>query len=211
VAVVDFREEHVLVIPTSLLHERAGSGGLFQGFTPQVERFLPWLFEPVHLCYLPRSQAEDDPGFKQLIPYVVLRFGDQVFHYTRGKAGTEARLRSLRSLGVGGHICREDGGTAADPYRAGLLRELAEEVVLDSSYQERILGLINDDRTSVGQVHLGIVHLLDLGEPRVARREDALADCGFAPLEELRRQRSAFETWSQFLLDGDWLNPSSPT
>jgi predicted NUDIX family phosphoesterase len=208
--VVDITEEHVLVMPTALLQERAGSDGLFQGFTPYVDRFLPWLFEPAHLRYLPRSQAEEDPGFKQLIPYVVLRWGDQVFHYTRGKAGTEARLRSLRSLGVGGHICKEDAGTSAEPYRAGLMRELAEEVVVDSPYQEHILGLINDDRTPVGRVHLGVVHLLDLREPRVARREDALADCGFAPLEELRRQRAAFETWSQFLLDGDWLNRPSP-
>jgi predicted NUDIX family phosphoesterase len=202
VPVADPATERVLVLPTSLLHERGGS---FQGFTPQTDRFLPWLLDPAHLRYLPRSQAEDDPAFKQLIPYVVLRWRDQVFHYTRGRAGSEARLRSLRSVGVGGHICAEDGAASPDPYRAGMLREVAEEVVLESPFTEHTLGLINDDRTPVGQVHLGIVHVFELAEPRVRRREEALAECGFAPLARLREERSGFETWSQFLLEGRWL------
>jgi predicted NUDIX family phosphoesterase len=206
--VADPATERVLVIPTAVLRERAGPAGLFQGFTPEVERYLPWLLDPAHLSYLPRERAENDPSYKQLIPYVVLRSGDHLFHYTRGKAGTEARLRSLRSVGVGGHISSGDGALPPDAYRAGMLRELEEEVVVESPYTERTLGLINDDRTPVGQVHLGVVHLLDLREPRVRRREEALAECGFAPLDELREQRPAFETWSQFLLAGPWLTPA---
>ncbi len=197
--------ERVLVIPTAVLRERAGPAGLFQGFTADLGRYLPWLLDSAHLSYLPREQAENDPSYKQLIPYVVLRWGDQLFHYVRGRSGTEARLRSLRSVGVGGHICCEDGALPPDAYRAGMRRELEEEVVLDTACTERTLGLINDDRTPVGRVHLGVVHLLDLREPRVRRREEALAECGFAPLAELRDQRAAFETWSQFLLEGRWL------
>jgi predicted NUDIX family phosphoesterase len=204
-AVADPATERVLVIPTALLHERAGPAGLFQGFSPAVDHFLPWLLEPAHLGYLPRAQAERDPAFKQLIPYVVLRCGGQVFHYRRGRAGTEARLHSLRSLGVGGHICQEDGESSADPYRTGMRRELAEEVVMEAPYTERILGLINDDCNPVGRVHLGIVHVLDVAEPWVRRREEALAECGFSPLDQLRRQRSEFETWSQLLLEGSGL------
>jgi predicted NUDIX family phosphoesterase len=203
--VADPATERVLVIPTAVLHERAGPAGLFQGFTADLGRYLPWLLDSAHLCYLPRKQAEDDPAYKQLIPYVVLRWGDHIFHYLRGKAGTEARLRSLRSVGVGGHICSDDGVLPPDAYRAGMSRELEEEVVLDTAYTERTLGLINDDRTPVGRVHLGVIHLLDLREPRVWRREEALAECGFAPLAELRQERAAFETWSQFLLEGRWL------
>jgi predicted NUDIX family phosphoesterase len=193
--------ESVLVIPTDVLWQK---GRAFHGFTPDVGRFLPWLFQAPELHYRPRAEAEADPSHKQLIPYVVLRWRDQLFHYRRGGTGTEARLRALRSVGVGGHICQDDAG-AAGPYRTGMLRELAEEVELGAAYRERVAGLINDDRTPVGQVHLGIVHLLDLDEPRVYRREEALAECGFAPLDGLRPQRSEFETWSQFLLDGEWL------
>jgi predicted NUDIX family phosphoesterase len=191
-------DEHVLVIPTHVLR----SAGPFHGFSPDVERYLPLLRNPVHLGYLARSKAETDPSFKQLIPYIVLRCGEQVLHYTRGKAGSEARLRARRSIGVGGHICAEDGAGGSDPYRAGMLRELAEEVLLLTPWRESCIGLINDDRTPVGQVHLGIVHVLDLAEPRARCRESALVESGFAPLAELRGRREEFETWSQFLLDG---------
>lgn len=195
----DREVEQVLVVPTAVFHR----AGLFQGFCAEVERYLPLLLDPVQLRYLPRPEAENDPSFKQLIPYVVLRHGGHIFHYTRGASGGEARLRAKRSVGVGGHICATDAGP--DVYRAGMLREVEEEIYLETTYRERCLGLINDDRTPVGQVHLGIVHLFDLTEARVRHREEGLTQAGFAPLGELVAQRDQFETWSQFLFDGDWL------
>lgn len=204
---MDKASEQVLVVPTVRFHAL----GLFQGFCPRVADYLPAILDPAHLAYLPRSRAETDPFFKQLIPYIVLRWEDQVFCYTRGQAGGEARLRSLRSLGIGGHICAEDGASSRDPYRAGLLRELEEEVFLDTTHIERTIGLINDDRTPVGQVHLGIVHVFDLAEPKVRHRDPALADGAFAPLRQLVSQSHEFETWSQFLLEGNRLQCSKPT
>ncbi len=44
-------------------------------------------------------------------------------------------------------------------------RELDEEVIIDTAYAEKIVGLINDDETPVGQVHLGVVHLCDVEQP----------------------------------------------
>ena len=193
----DAMAERVLCIPTPILHD----AGLFQGLSLEVERYLPRLLDPIHFSFRPRSEVESDPSFKQLVPYVVFRWRDQVFHYTRGKRGTETRLQALRSIGVGGHIQEEDRGLYADPYREALFRELAEEVQVEATYDERCIGLINDDSTPVGQVHLGIVHLFTLTEPKVQRREQALTRAGFAPLDELRAQRPEFETWSQFVLD----------
>jgi predicted NUDIX family phosphoesterase len=190
-------EERVLVVPTAVFH----SLGLFHGFTPDVDRYLPALLNPTHLRYLRRGDAETDPAFKQLIPYVVLRWRDRLFHYTRGASGGEARLRSQRSIGVGGHVSADDGTPDSNAYVAGMRREVEEEVIVDCPFTERTIGLINDDRTPVGQVHLGIVHVFDLHEPRVERLEDALADSGFELLTDLRPRRDEFETWSQFLLD----------
>src|SRR5581483_7648149 len=161
---------------------------------------LPILLQNANLSYRPRDEVETDPSFKQIIPYVVLRHGDQVYYYTRGRKGTEARLRALRSIGVGGHIAEGDGG-GGDPYRAGMLREIEEEIHLESGYRESCVGLINDDATPVGQVHLGIVHVFELEEPRVRRREEALIEDGFAPLGELRARAIEFETWSRFVFD----------
>ena len=188
--------EQVLVAPTRLLHEL----GLFQGISRDVDRYLPRLLAPENLAFIPRAAAEHDPSFKQIIPYVVLRWRDQAFHYTRGQGATESRLRALRSVGVGGHINPCDDAAGEAPYRAGMLREVREEIYLEARYREHCLGLINDDATPVGQVHLGIVHVFDLDQPNVRRRESELIRSGFAPLAELHKARDEFETWSQFVL-----------
>jgi predicted NUDIX family phosphoesterase len=194
--VSDKSSERVLGIPTALFHD----AGVFQGFSARVDYYLSRLLIPGALTYCPRAQAEDDPSFKQIIPYVVLKWQDQVFHYTRGKRATETRLRALRSIGVGGHISADDSSLFDAPYREAMFREVQEEVYLESGYVERCIGLINDDSTPVGQVHLGIVHIFDLAEPKVSRREQQLTQAGFAPIEQLRRERDEFETWSQIVL-----------
>src|SRR5712691_6090651 len=118
----DKSAERVLGLPTGRFH----SAGLFQGFRRFDPDLFAFLLDPAHLEYRPRGEAEVDPSFKQLIPYVILRHGGELFHYTRGSGGTETRLRARRSIGIGGHISAEDAN-AIDPYRAGMLRELAEE------------------------------------------------------------------------------------
>src|SRR5689334_13014133 len=182
---VDKSTERVLVVPTALFHEI----GVFHGFLgdpSRVEKYVVRLLDPKNLRYRPRSEMETDPSFKQIIPYVVLNHNGQVFHYTRGKRATESRLQALRSIGVGGHISADDSNLFDSPYREAMFREVAEEVRLDTKYTERCVGLINDDSTPVGQVHLGIVHVFDLAEPKVDSREQALIRSGFAPLIDLR-------------------------
>jgi predicted NUDIX family phosphoesterase len=195
--VSDKAAERVLVIPTALFHE----AGDFQGFCPDVGAYLPKLLEPARLSYRPRAEVETDPSFKQIIPYVVLRWDDQLFHYTRGRKASETRLQAQRSIGVGGHISATDSGLFDDAYRTGMLREVEEEVHLETPYREECVGLINDDSNPVGQVHLGVVHVFELAEPKVRRREQALTRAGFAPLAELRAQADEFETWSRFVLE----------
>ena len=189
--------ERVLVVPTAVLQE----AGVFQGFNARVDYYLSRLLEPRHLSYRLRAEVETDLSYKQIVPYVILQWQAQVFHYLRGKRATEARLQALRSIGVGGHINADDTTLFDSPYREAMFREVAEEVYLETSYQERCLGLINDDSTPVGQVHLGIVHVFELAEPKVQRREQVLTRSGFAPIADLRAQRQEFETWSQFALD----------
>ncbi len=194
---MDPASEQVLVVPTRLFHDL----GVFQGFCSDSDRYLPALLDRRNQSFRPRSQVEEDPSFKQLIPYVVLRCGEQVFHYTRGKRATETRLQALRSIGVGGHISLHDEALFDSSYREAMFREVAEEVLLETSYEERCLGLINDDSTAVGQVHLGIVHIFDLAQPKARRREQALVQSGFAPLTQLFEERQEFESWSQMVME----------
>ncbi|MFO0949999.1 MAG: phosphoesterase [Isosphaeraceae bacterium] len=177
--------------------------GRFQGFSPEADRYRSGLLVPGVVAFRPRSEVEEDPSLKQIIPYVVFLSGGQVFRYTRGKSGGEARLRRLKSLGVGGHVAEEDadGRGTIDAYEMALRRELDEEVVVNSPGTLERVGLINDDSTPVGQVHLGVVHVYRLERPEVAPREDSLADGGFVPLDLVRQERDQFETWSQICID----------
>ncbi len=193
----------MLVVPRSLF-ERAGA---FQGFCGDTAAYLPLLLDPAHTSWRPRASVEHDPSFKQLIPYCVLAWRDangspHYFAYTRGGGQSEARLRAKRSVGIGGHISSTDGEHGDDTsYEAGMRRELAEEIAIASDWTTRCVGLINDDSNSVGQVHLGIVHVLDLNEPAVTPREREIIGCSFAPIEALLADREQFETWSQITLD----------
>jgi predicted NUDIX family phosphoesterase len=206
-------EERVLVVPTKRFHAL----GHFQGFSTDMPRYLPALLEGDDLAYRPRGEMEQDPSFKQLIPYVIFRHTDgagavRVFQYTRGGGQGEARLRAKRSVGVGGHISTLDhetvgrdgtpgaGGAYHDVYREGLLRELAEEVAIETNFRDRCVGLINDDETPVGQVHLGVVHIYDVEEPAVRPREEDILDAGFRPVAEILAELEGFESWSQIAM-----------
>jgi predicted NUDIX family phosphoesterase len=189
-------DERVLVIPEVHFHRV----GFFRGYRPADDAYRAALLNPASFSFRPRREVETDPSFKQLIPYVVLRCGDQLFHYRRGKAGTETRLTALRSVGVGGHISEADAVGEGSAYRNGMLRELAEEVTIDCPYAEQGFGFIYDDSTPVGSVHLGVVHLLELDRPAVTPRDAALAEAGFAPLTELVENNGQFESWSQLVL-----------
>ena len=193
-------QEHVLVVPTSVFHAL----GHFQGFTGDTERYLRGLLDPLHTSYRPRAEMEQDPGFKQLIPYVIFRHRGpdgrvNLFEYTRGKGQGEARLHAKRSIGIGGHISADDS-QATSAYEEGMRRELAEEVRIETPYQSRLAGLINDDESDVGRVHLGVVHLVDVDRPAVFPREADILDAGFRPVDELLADHSRFETWSQICL-----------
>jgi predicted NUDIX family phosphoesterase len=147
---------------------------------------------------------EDDPSYKQLIPYVIFRHtgGDglvRLFQYTRGTGLGESRLHRLSSVGIGGHISDVDARSAAgdDVYVEGMRRELEEEVIIDTPYVESCVGLINDDETPVGQVHLGVVHIFDVERPSVRPREAEMLEAGFRPVEQILEELDRFETWSQ--------------
>ena len=196
--------EQVLVVRRSLFEEL----GSFHGLNADVGRYLPVFLEAGNHFFVPRPEAEEDPSLKQLIPYVVVTAGDKLLHYRRGGASGEKRLLKKGSVGIGGHINDTDGlGEAFDSaaYQRSLMRELQEELVIESCFIERPLALLNDDTNPVGAVHLGIVHQCHLAEPNVTSNEEAIAELGFLSLEELSSRNDQLETWSQLVIGG-WKN-----
>ncbi len=194
--------EQVLVVPTPWFNEL----GYFQGFTRETDRYVPSLFAPEQIRFLPRNEVEEDPGFKQLIPYVLFTHTDEngrlsIFQYTRGRGQGEGRLHSKRSVGIGGHISSDDVDGSADPFQEGMRRELDEEVRIETSYESRCVGMINDDETEVGRVHLGMVYRFEVERPEVFARETEIAESGFQPVDELLADLDRFESWSKITLE----------
>ena len=194
--------EHILVVPTDLFHDI----GHFQGMCVDVDRYLEVLLDPVNVSFRPRAEMETDPSFKQLIPYVVFRHREdsgceRIFRYRRGKGQGESRLHSKISVGIGGHISAEDLAGSGNPYEEGMRRELAEEVRIGTAYSQKCIGLINDDETEVGKVHLGVVHLFDCEQPLVEPRETEILEAGFERTETLFDELDHMESWSRITLE----------
>ena len=121
------------------------------------------------VSFIPRPHAESNPAFKQIIPYLLIRSvcGSRFGCYQR--KGSEDRLHDLWSIGIGGHVSAVDdsknSGDLRTTVRHGLYREISEELLFEPSGQPRFLGLINEEKTSVGSVHLGMVFCLDVDDP----------------------------------------------
>lgn len=192
--------ENVLVIRRSLFEEL----GSFHGLNFEPEKYLPAILSRGNNFFLPRDQAENDPSYKQIIPYALIAHGETVLHYVRGKKAGEQRLVAKGSIGIGGHMNDTDESLFAwdeNAYRAGVEREVNEEIKIDSHFEDHIVALLNDDTTEVGRVHLGVVHVFQLQQPRVEKRESMITNLAFLDREELIRRRENLETWSQLCLD----------
>ena len=192
--------ENVLVVRRSLFDQL----GSFQGLNFEPQPFLDAMLSRGNNYFLARATAENDPTHKQIIPYAILTCGQRVLHYVRGKKAGEQRLVAKGSIGIGGHLNDADESLFAwneQAYRAGVEREVNEEVVIETPFEDRIVALLNDDSTEVGRVHLGVVHLFRLREENVQKREAMITNLGFLGKAELEAKRDQLETWSQICLD----------
>jgi predicted NUDIX family phosphoesterase len=193
-------EENILVIKRALFDEL----GSFQGLKFEPRKYLNAILSRGNNSFLPRSRAEKDPSHKQIIPYVLLTHGGKVLYYVRGKKAGEQRLIAKGSIGIGGHMNESDESLFAldeAAYRTGVEREVGEEISINSKFDDCIVALLNDDSNEVGQVHLGIVHIFKLVEPRVQKREAMITSVAFLAKDELIARRDSLETWSQICLD----------
>jgi predicted NUDIX family phosphoesterase len=192
--------ENVLVIRRNLFDQL----GSFQGLSFEPEKYLNMLLSRGNNFFFPRAQAESDPAYKQIIPYALVAFENKVLYYVRGKKAGEQRLVAKGSIGIGGHMNETDESLFAwdeQAYRAGVEREVNEEIKIDTQFEDRIVALLNDDMTDVGRVHLGIVHVFKLAQPKVEKREAMIRGLTFLTKAELMDRRESLETWSQICVD----------
>ena len=204
--------EFVWVVPRQILFPEATPHGLIALEPQELEdRFLAPARE--HGFFIERRYAESHPEYKQPIPYVAVCKGDSVLCLTRLSTQGEQRLHGKRSIGVGGHInpCDLDDG---DLFASACSRELHEELILpEIELPLTPVGLLNDDTTAVGAVHVGLVYRLDASKLEVAIRETSAMAGDFESLASLRdlaaTAESPFETWSTLLLRSGALDSAS--
>jgi len=198
------QEEQILVIDRKVLEQ----AGMFNGLAFDVDRYLDNIFVPGVPRFMPRSKAEENPAYKQLIPYVIMTHNGKYLTYVRGKRAGETRLVGNRSIGIGGHINPIDNEVPLfdtdfrQMYLAAVQREVAEEVAVETSHTDHIVAFLNDESNEVGSVHLGVVHYWTLDAPKVTRREQMITQMDFMTLEELDKVKDTMETWSGLCLTG---------
>lgn len=180
----------------------------FQGVNSEDERIVNIMAQiEAHFFEIRRGDAEEDPRFKQPIPYVVIRRDDEIFVYERLAGGGESRLHNKLSLGFGGHMNPMEGAASfSEVLKQNTDRELAEELYIREEDKQNIvtLGLINDDENDVGKVHIGILSALQLASAAQVevKEKDQIAG-RWMKLSELKEENvyQRLEAWSQFVAD----------
>ena len=150
-----------------------------------------------------RGDMEEDPSYKQLIGYVLLKDANtnEVLVYKRLVGGGEARLHGKASVGIGGHMNEVEGKTMNEMEKINAARELNEEVGVseeEALNNLHFIGLINDDKTEVGQVHVGVVYECKVDKSKVEVKEDDTLVIKWMTANEAKEEEN-YETWSEFL------------
>lgn len=189
-----YKKEDVLVVPRKYIFAQESS---WHGINKDIFEACVETTNQ-HKCFIPREIAETDPAYKQIIPYMVFQFEDKYFVMQRKSTAGEQRLASLHSLGIGGHIRKED--MTDDSIYTWAKREFEEEVNYSGNLEIQNLGVLNDDSTEVGKVHLGLLLLLkgDNGDISI---KDEHKSGKLMTLKECKAMLSSFETWSKFALE----------
>jgi predicted NUDIX family phosphoesterase len=186
------KHEDVMVVKTIDIKPLLG-GRTFDLIRDTAKQVID-VIDRAHFFIL-RADAEVSPQYRQVIPYVVVTHGDDVFTLRRTPKQSEARLHHKVSIGVGGHINPGNGIVE------GLRQELDEEIAIANDYDLQFAGIINDETTDVGRVHLGVVYLLRSSGRNVAVRETEKMTGEWLTRRELKPLRDSMESWSQIVYD----------
>lgn len=150
--------------------------------------------------FVPRHEAEHCAGLKQVILYLVMKYGRSLFMYQRVNASTEKRLMHMYSIGLGGHVNPVDKRSSGRLFSLNLYRELTEEVQFAGHFSYRLIGTVNDDESEVGRYHLGLVYLVTCSTPDIRIRETDKLTGSLVPVSGVSAYEASMETWSALIL-----------
>jgi len=161
-----------------------------------------------------RNELEEDPSFKQIIPYAIISYQEpqhsgarqsQSFYmFKRTSKQTEKRLHNKLHLGVGGHMNPGSSKELNEQYLENeLKRELFEEVkLLHGCAIEGIefIGFINDDTLPVSRVHIGLLYDIRLSNKHVVVNETDKMTAEWIDKPDLAEYYEEMETWTKIAI-----------
>lgn len=190
--------EKVLVFPEEVL----ATIPVVNGFSSAAKLFAHKILTWSSLSFMDRALAEEDPRFKQVIPYIVFQHQGKTLRYTRTKASGDSRLHKKDSIGIGGHINSEDGETPYIAYMGGIRREINEEIVAEIDFDTvQLIGCVYDPSTPIGSVHFGMVYSANVINPEISSKDPAISDLRWMEREELYASYDSLEDWSKHIVD----------
>lgn len=164
-----------------------------------------------------RATLEENPSFRQLIPYVSLMTNDgRYLTYTRTKQGNETRLHKKVSVGFGGHMDAKDLHMTDDSHIDiektivnGLKREVVEElgedvyqIIKDKVDGFEVKEFIIDNKTEVEEVHMALLITVVLDDAiNVKSPDDSIIINGFLKADEIRQLEGEIEPWSDIVIN----------
>ncbi len=176
------------------------------GFEFFSEEMIPSLFKDIENGFFQsRYDCEFDELILQIIPYVIV-FGPerQVFSYVRAsniKDYGDRRLFGKHSIGLGGHIRKNDGPHYLETC---LEREVLQEEISITGFHSppKLVGTLMAYDRPVDRVHFGVIYTIHTNGS-VQPNESSLVSGKMLSLEELLKdpeQDQKYETWSRILI-----------
>ena len=194
-------EELVFAFPTEELWKLITyiKKGLIRGNSEVLKKIIQ------NGLFLKRSELEEDPSFKQIIPYAIISNKESFYLFRRTSGQTEKRLHNKFSLGVGGHMNPDDSMESKEQYFIDeLKRELFEEIkLLNGCLIEDIefIGFINDDTIPVGRVHVGLLYNIHVSNKEVYINETDKMTAVWIDKSNLAEFYRGMETWTKIAFD----------
>jgi predicted NUDIX family phosphoesterase len=152
-----------------------------------------------------RSELEEDPSFKQIIPYTIISNNQSFYLFKRTSGQREKRLHNKYTLGAGGHMNPGDPLASKEHYLTDeLKRELFEEVrLLNGCLIEDIefIGFINDDTIPVGRAHIGLLYNIHVSNKEVFINETDKMTAEWVDKSRLSEFYDGMETWTKIVFD----------
>jgi predicted NUDIX family phosphoesterase len=152
-----------------------------------------------------RGELEEDPSFKQIIPYAIISSGDSFYLFRRTSGQREKILHNKFTLGAGGHMNPGAPKASKEQYLIGeLIRELSEEVKLINGClidDIEFIGFINDDTIPVGRAHIGLLYNIHVSNKEVYINETDKMTAEWIDKSVLAEFYKEMETWSKIVFD----------